>query len=271
MLAALLLTLPAAAHADRVSCHDKGIACIADTGYGGEPLSGYPVDRQGNNCTTYVAYRLGTNGATDLGGFGDATHWAERAVARGFRVDQSPEVGSVAHWTRKGEFAPRYGHVAYVEKVTPRRIYLSDSNIEGGSKRWSVTRRDPEWPHGFIHIMDLTSGSVSIAPERTRVRPRGLDRARARVSLRLACPAYGTDCVTVIGGTARNDRRRGRRWIFRLGSRVIELEAGRYRQIALRLPPRLARLARNGPKFKLRLRIDSLGVRSPTFIRLRLG
>jgi len=263
--------IPSNSNAASVSCTDAGIECISDTGYAGQETWGYPVDATGNNCTTYVAYRLMQNGAPNIGGFGDATHWADGAAARGYLVDDSPEVGSIAHWTDEGDFAPVYGHVAYVEKVTPGRVFLSDSNYEGPSRLWSVRRRDAEWPDNFIHVKDLTTGSISIGPERTRASYHGIQRGRQPgLDLQLTCPVFGTPCVTVVGGTITARRRGKAPRRFGLGNRVIELDPGETRLLTVALPAGLDRVRRTARSIRVALRIDTLGVPRPTFVRRRL-
>lgn len=264
------LSVPSTAGAYSIQCDDDGIACIADTGYAGEPFWDYGVDVKGNNCTTYVAYRLSENGLLFPGGFGDAGDWADRAAERGFEVDDSPEVGSVAHWTR-GRFAPVYGHVAYVERVLPGAVVLSESSYEGGSRRWKVRRSDWEWPTGFIHMRDLTSGSVSIGPEAARTRLfSGFGGSDANPTLRIECPPFGTACVSSITGWVTILRRGGGLRRLGLGVRIFELEPGGGAERAVPLPRALRKHRRAAKKVILTLRTDTLEVRSPTFVRLRL-
>lgn len=143
---------PERASAYRVLCATEGIGCISRSGYDAHSYWSNPVDPTGNNCTNYVAFRLHQRGIGNPGALYDATNWAFRARQVGIRVDQLPTVGSVAQWTR-GRYAPKYGHVAYVEKVNRRFVLLSDSNFRvGGSKRWRVSRTDWQWPSNFIHF-----------------------------------------------------------------------------------------------------------------------
>ena len=264
--------VPAGAYSE--SCTDEGIACIADTGFSGQPFWGYSVDDTGNNCTTYAAFRLAQNGVPDPGGWGNATDWADRAAAQGFTVDDDPAVGSIAQWTTAGKFAPEWGHVAYVERVTPNRIDLSDSNFHGGSKRWSVRPGDPEWPENFIHVNDQPDVVEPPAPVKaksaevrvTRVAPR-LDR----LDLAIECPATGTACVSSIAGGVLVKRRNGRIQRVKLSPKAIELDAGTGQAVSMKMPRRLGKAMRTARRIGLSLRVDTLGVGKPAVIRLRLS
>ena len=150
-----LVAAPSAS-AYSVQCNDPdGISCITEYGYTGESVWGYPVDAAGNNCTNYAAFRLSQNGASNPGNLGDAGNWDTSARDKGFAVDGTPKVGAIAQWDHGSAYAPEFGHVAYVEEVTDTEIALSDSNFEGGSKRWRVSRNDEFWPSNFIHIKDV--------------------------------------------------------------------------------------------------------------------
>ncbi len=147
------------ASAYSVQCEDAGIGCISQYGYAGESTWGYPVDRAGNNCTNYVAFRLAQNGAPNPGNLGNAGSWGANARAKGFAVDSTAAVGAVAWWDYGHPYSPEFGHVAYVEQVVGDQIILSDSAFEGGSKRWTVSRGERQYPTGFIHIRDVAQGA----------------------------------------------------------------------------------------------------------------
>ncbi len=190
------------AHAYSVSCWNAGIGCVSNTGYSGRSVWGYPVDGQGNNCTNYAAYRLSKNGAANPGNLGNAGDWATNARAKGFRVDSTPKVGSIAQWSSTSSYAPGSGHVAYVEAVNGSTISLSDSNYKltarsrGGSSRWTVTRGEGQYPNAFLHIKDVPTssgsnptGALDIAsspsPGSVRVAGWAFDRDSARTSIRI--------------------------------------------------------------------------------------
>jgi surface antigen/peptidoglycan hydrolase CwlO-like protein len=95
-------------------------------------FNGGPWDPWGygyRNCTSWVAYKLATDGKSGISNLGNANDWPSRAAARGLGVSN----GSGA---RAGDAAvnPRgyYGHVMYVEAVLPDgRVVVSDYNRAG--------------------------------------------------------------------------------------------------------------------------------------------
>jgi hypothetical protein len=136
-------------------CRSSSTSCISFSGYAGRSVWGYPVNRSGNNCTNYVAYRLARNGVAQQSGLGNGGSWAANAKRRGFRVDRTPATGSIAQWNYGSVYAPSYGHVGYVEEVTSSYITISDSSWSGGSYRWRIPRGDRNWPDSFIHFKDM--------------------------------------------------------------------------------------------------------------------
>ncbi|GAA2160521.1 CHAP domain-containing protein [Pedococcus bigeumensis] len=154
---AVTATVAAPAHADTMvrECKATNISCIAFSGYAGKSVWGYPVSASGNNCVNYVAYRLSRNGVAQQSAMGNGGSWAANATKRGFKVDKTATVGSVAQWGYGSAYAPGYGHVGYVEEVTSAYIVISDSSYGGGySSRWRVPRGDRNWPTNFIHFKD---------------------------------------------------------------------------------------------------------------------
>ncbi len=150
-----LFAVEAPAHAAiAFECKTTTISCISFSGYAGKSVWGYPVNSSGNNCVNYAAYRLAKNGVANPGNLGNGGAWAANARAKGFRVDQTPAVGSIAEWNYGSYYAPSSGHVAYVEEVTSSYIAFSDSNWSGTSRRWTVTKGDPNYPSNFIHFKD---------------------------------------------------------------------------------------------------------------------
>ncbi|SDO78042.1 CHAP domain-containing protein [Pedococcus dokdonensis] len=146
---------PASAETMVRECKASSISCISFTGYAGKSVWGYPVSSNGNNCVNYVAYRLSKNGVKTQSGMGNGGSWASNATKRGFKVDKTAKVGSIAQWSYGSAYAPGYGHVGYVEEVTSAYIVISDSSYGGGySSRWRVPRGDRNWPSNFIHFKD---------------------------------------------------------------------------------------------------------------------
>jgi len=139
------------AHAAVLLCRSPGYNCTSHSGYRGQSTWGYSTHETGHNCTNYAAYRLAQNGAANPGNLGHAYNWATKARSKGFAVNGTPEVGSIAQWTTPG-------HVAYVEKVTPEYIETSEDSYLPAitlQKRY-YRSSDREWPHNFIHIRDVT-------------------------------------------------------------------------------------------------------------------
>ena len=113
------------------------------------------------HSTDYVAWRLyerdvvfnnsmrGPNGQS--GEFGDAGTWAANAVRIGLKVDGSPKVGSIAHWTAGEQGAGGTGHVAFVEQVN------ADGTVLVSEFNWSVA-------HGYS--MRGQAGSVAVRAPR---------------------------------------------------------------------------------------------------------
>lgn len=63
-------------------------------------------------CTYYIFDKVNADGNMIDRGWGDAEHWATRAEADDYRVDDIPTEGAIMQTTR-GEI----GHVAYIEAV----------------------------------------------------------------------------------------------------------------------------------------------------------
>jgi surface antigen len=135
-------------------CKASNISCISHSGYNGASVWGFPVGATGNNCVNYAAYRLSRNGLPVVQGLGSGGSWAATAKAKGYRVDRTPAVGSIAQWNYGSSYAPTQGHVGYVEEVTASYIVISDSAWSGYSSRWRVPVGDRNWPSNFIHFKD---------------------------------------------------------------------------------------------------------------------
>lgn len=160
----------------------RSIGCISQFGYAGASTWGYPVDRYGNNCTNYAAFRLAKNGAANPGNLGNAIDWDDNARRKGFAVDANPAVGAIAQWNTN-----TFGHVAYVDWVRDdgNEIAISESSFEvsgfpSASRRRVLTRGSSAWPHNFIHIKDLANGNpfgsafdAATSPSNGRIRVAG--------------------------------------------------------------------------------------------------
>ena len=75
-------------------------------------------------CTYYVFDRRGQAGSAISTYWGDAKYWAGAAQADGFRVDNTPAVGSIMQSS-----AGQYGHVSYVESINADgSLLVSETN-----------------------------------------------------------------------------------------------------------------------------------------------
>jgi surface antigen len=106
-------------------------------------------------CTSFVAWRLNRmknftfSNRMDGGHFGDAGHWDDNARALGFRVDNTPTVGSVMV-----RDSGTWGHVAVVAKVTKTQFMVEEYNHNvdhGYGTRWISRAPNGDWDH-FIHF-----------------------------------------------------------------------------------------------------------------------
>jgi surface antigen len=147
-----LTATSASAETTLCSSPNYGYDCVAFSGYHGQSTWGYPLDSRGHNCTNYAAYRLAQNGAANPGNLGDAYNWDNSAAAKGFPVNGTPVVGSIAQWERN--------HVAYVEAVTASYIETTDDSWGGTTRRMRYDRGAPGWPDHFIHIRDGGTGTL---------------------------------------------------------------------------------------------------------------
>ena len=100
-------------------------------------------------CTSFVAYRLSTvNGFTIPYAYGDAGRWGYRARSEGYRVDNTPALGSVAWYDNQ------YQHVAWVSNVMGDYIELEEYNWNDDHiyHRQVVNKNTVT---GFIHFKDI--------------------------------------------------------------------------------------------------------------------
>ena len=103
-------------------------------------------------CTSFVAYRLSTvNGFTIPYAYGDARQWGYRARSEGYRVDNTPALGSVAWYDNQ------YQHVAWVSNVMGDYIELEEYNWHDDHiyHRQVVNKNTVT---GFIHFKDINRG-----------------------------------------------------------------------------------------------------------------
>jgi surface antigen len=135
----------------------------------------------GHNCTNYVAWRLITAGVPQPRTHpGNATDWAFRAMLDSYEVNNTPAIGSVAHWDGGAAGYSADGHVAYVEKINDDgTILVSEDFWLGGSQVGPLTYRvvDPATVSNFIHYGESATGlrEVLSTPVGWQVRGTRLD------------------------------------------------------------------------------------------------
>ena len=106
-------------------------------------------------CTSFAAFRLsGVNGFELPGAYGNANEWGYRARREGYRVDNTPTIGSIA-WSTAGI----YGHVAWVSNVMGDKIEIEEYNY-GYTEAYNKRIIKANTMTGFIHFKDLAGGSV---------------------------------------------------------------------------------------------------------------
>ena len=157
LLSASSLVPASASTSSRALCSSKTFRCVSGTGFHGQSVWG--SWGPGHNCVSYAAYRLMHNGATDPwdSPAGDASQWDDDARAAGVRVDHVPAVGAIAQWD-----IGRYGHVAYVERVTVRDIEISEDSYVNDRAGFSsvrlLSRTGTEFAAAdFLHFHDVAT------------------------------------------------------------------------------------------------------------------
>lgn len=111
-----------------------------------------------STCTSFVAHRLHKVNKFEIPrAIGDAGQWGYSARRLGYRVDNTPAIGSVA-WTTNGE----YGHVAWVAEISGNTVTVEEYNWDWDYKHH--TRVMPISAYsGFIHFKDI-SGGITVSP-----------------------------------------------------------------------------------------------------------
>ncbi len=138
----------------------------AETAYGCPSASGCPTTP--HNCQLYAAYRLNQVGVNPKFTH-DPSLWDSDAAAKGYPVDQSPAVGSIAQWN------VFKGHVAYVQSTDASGItvafdWWSSAALtpvfpNGYTARVRIAAGSPAWPDNFIHFKDVVASyKVKFSP-----------------------------------------------------------------------------------------------------------
>lgn len=106
-------------------------------------------------CTSFAAFRLSNvNGFEIPRAYGNANEWGHRARREGYRVDNTPTIGSIA-WSTAGG----YGHVAWVSNVMGDNIEIEEYNY-GYTGSYNKRIIKANTMTGFIHFKDLDGGNV---------------------------------------------------------------------------------------------------------------
>lgn len=106
-------------------------------------------------CTSFAAFRLSNvNGFEIPRAYGNANEWGYRARREGYRVDNTPTIGSIA-WSTTGT----YGHVAWVSNVMGDQIEIEEYNY-GYTEAYNKRSIKANTMTGFIHFKDLAGGNI---------------------------------------------------------------------------------------------------------------
>jgi surface antigen len=128
-----------ALHGSLKSVHVKIVTVLISGGKGGigDPGDDYPARwknapmdsmldqwREYNReCTSFVAWALYSRNGVNVPFYDNANNWGPDAAKRGYTVNGTPVVGSVA-WSKVGT----YGHVAYVVAVNGGSVTIEEYN-----------------------------------------------------------------------------------------------------------------------------------------------
>jgi surface antigen len=115
-------------------------------------------------CTSFVAWALYSRNGFNMPFFDNANNWGPDAARRGYAVNSTPAVGSVA-WSNAGT----YGHVAYVVAVSGGSVTIEEYNehYDGTYDKRTVPAGTFT---GYIHFKDTppeSSPSPAPAPSPT--------------------------------------------------------------------------------------------------------
>ena len=121
------------------------------------------------NCTSFVAHRLDTVNKIRLdAGYGNAGTWGTVAQSRGYAVNHTPAIGSVAWFGPYAGGALESGHVSWVAGIENGKVILEEYNVWPNVHAYNVRKVDSSQVTGFIHFKDLkTSDSPSPKPIET--------------------------------------------------------------------------------------------------------
>jgi surface antigen len=138
------------------ACTD-GSPSYTDHGYSSHNGVSYWGSPAGHDCNNYVAYVVSTVNGTGRTWYYLGSNYES---TKGYVVNNTPAVGSVAEWDDNYHGAGPTGHVAYVESVNADgSITISEDNYPSGPFDWrTISAGSGSWPSRFVHIGDLVGG-----------------------------------------------------------------------------------------------------------------
>ncbi|WP_213816317.1 CHAP domain-containing protein [Glaciihabitans sp. dw_435] len=102
-------------------------------------------------CTSFAAFRLSSRNEFTIPFHANAEDWGPKAAALGYKVDTTPQVGSIAWWASN--------HVAWVESVNADgTITIEEYNYQG-SASYHTRVISASGPTGFIHFHDMATST----------------------------------------------------------------------------------------------------------------
>ncbi len=156
----------------------------------GDPSQLDPAGFYYRHCTSFVAWRVSRRGEfTNYmrgGHWWHARNWAENAQRLGFRVDQTPAPGAIAHYYAGEQGAQELGHVAFVAAVNgDGSVVLEEYN---GADQLGYSVRGPTRAPRYIHVYDDVAPAAvpePVAEPTEPAPPAGAARVRAPVERRV--------------------------------------------------------------------------------------
>ena len=166
-----------ALHGSLKHAHIKIVTVLIRGGKGGgvDPGDDYPAQwknrpmdsvldqwREYNReCTSFVAWALYSRNGFNMPFYDNANNWGPDAIRRGYAVNNSPAVGSVA-WSNAGT----YGHVAYVVAVGGGNVTIEEYNhyYNGTYDKRTVPASTFT---GYIHFKDIPAEPAPPPPTPT--------------------------------------------------------------------------------------------------------
>ena len=177
-------------------------------------------------CTSFAAFRLSNvNGFEIPAAYGNANEWGYRARREGYRVDNTPAIGSIA-WSTAGT----YGHVAWVSNVVGDEIEIEEYNY-GIRESYNKRVVKANTMTGFIHFKDLAGGSIGNSQSSTSTGGTHYFKAKAAIKNQPLASATAIDYYYT-GDNVHYDQvleKDGYKWLsytaYNGSRRYVQLEA----------------------------------------------